>query len=104
MDRDEVLAQSRKDNRLLDERDRRIGDQASVWGAIGMGVILVAVFFVRLAAGCGNPYDLLAVGFGYLAAANAYKWSSTKAGMTLLVAVLYAAVALGWLWLYALEG
>ena len=41
MDREEILAQSRKDNRLQDERDCRIADQASVWGAIGMGAVLL---------------------------------------------------------------
>ena len=30
MDREEVLSRNRKDNLLLDERDRRIADQASV--------------------------------------------------------------------------
>lgn len=104
MDKEDILAHSREDNRLWDERDRRIADKASAWGAIGMGVVLAAVFLARLAVGHGNPYDLLAVGFGYLAAANAYKWGATKARTALLVAVLYAAVALGWLWLYAVRG
>ena len=101
MDREEILSRSRKDNLLLDERDRRIADQASIWGAIGMGTVLVAVFFIRTAITGGDPYDLLAIGFGYLAAANAYRWSVTRAGKTLLVAILYAVVSLGWLWLYA---
>lgn len=104
MDKNEVLAQSRKDNQLLDERDRRIADQASTWGTIGMGTVVVALLLVRLATGRGNPYDLLAVGFGYFAAANAYKWHAARTGVNLLAAVLQAAVALGWLWLYAVEG
>ncbi|MDN0070047.1 DUF6442 family protein [Collinsella ihumii] len=95
MDREEILSHSRKDNLLFDERDRRIADQASVWGAIGMGTVLVAVFFIRTAITGGDPYDLLAIGFGYLAAANAYRWSVTRAGKTLLVAILYAVVSLG---------
>lgn len=32
MDWEEILSCSRKDNLLFDERDRRIADQASVWG------------------------------------------------------------------------
>ena len=101
MDREEILSRSRKDNLLFDERDRRIADQASIWGAIGMGTVLVSVFFIRTAITGGDHFDLLAIGFGYLAAANAYRWSVTRAGKTLLVAILYAVVSLGWLWLYA---
>ena len=104
MDREEILSHSRKDNLLFDERDRRIADQASIWGAIGMGTVLVSVFFIRTAITGGDHFDLLAIGFGYLAAANAYRWSVTRAGKTLLVAILYAVVSLGWLWFYAIEG
>lgn len=104
MDREEILAQSRKDNRFQDERDCRIADQASVWGAIGMGAVLFAVFLIRWFLHDDDPYDLLAIGFGYLAAANAYRWNTTKTTTALLVAVLCAVIALGWLWFYAIEG
>ena len=101
MDREEILSQSRKDNLLLDERDRRIADQASTWGAIGMGAVLVVVFFIRMAIKGGEPYDLLAIEFGYLAAANAYRWSATRERKSLLIAIMYAVLSLGWLWFYA---
>ncbi len=32
MDRDEILARNRMDNRHLDERDHRLADEASAWG------------------------------------------------------------------------
>lgn len=104
MDRKEILAQSRRDNRLHDERECRIADQASVWGAIGMASVLIVVFVIRLAVTGDDPYDLLAMGFGYLAAAQAYKWHTTKAVSALLMATLCLAISLGWLWFYALEG
>lgn len=104
MDGEEVLAQSRRDNRLHDERECRIADQASAWGAIGMASVLIVVFVIRLAVTGDDPYDLLAMGFGYLAAAQAYKWHTTKAVSALLMATLCLAISLGWLWFYALEG
>ena len=104
MDREEILAQSRQDNRFHDERECRIADQASVWGAIGMASVLIVVFVIRLAVTGDDPYDLLAMGFGYLAAAQAYKWHTTKAVSALLMATLCLAISLGWLWFYALEG
>ena len=103
-DREEILAQSRQDNRFHDEREYRIADHASVWGAIGMASVLITVFVIRLAVTADGPYDLLAMGFGYLAAAQAYKWHTTKAVSALLMATLCLAISLGWLWFYALEG
>ena len=32
MDRDEILARNRMDNRHLDERDHKLADEASAWG------------------------------------------------------------------------
>ena len=104
MNKEEILARSRNDNRLLDERDRRIADQASVWGAIGMGSVLAAIFLIRLLIKGGDPYDLLAMGFAYLAVANAYRWHATGERKTLLLAVLHAAISLGWLGIYAFGG
>ncbi|MDP4381133.1 DUF6442 family protein, partial [Escherichia coli] len=62
------------------------------------------VFLVRLLSKGGRPSDLLAILFAYLAAANAYKWSRTRSGWTLLVTVLYSVLALGWLCAYAVVG
>lgn len=62
------------------------------------------VFLVRLLSKGGRPSDLLAILFAYLAAANAYKWSRTRSGWTLLVTALYSVLALGWLCAYAVVG
>ena len=66
--------------------------------------VFIVVFVIRLAVTGDDPYDLLAMGFGYLAAAQAYKWHTTKAVSALLMATLCLAISLGWLWFYALEG
>ena len=92
MDRDEILAQSRLENRRWDECERRMADEAGTWGIIAVAAAVVCVFL------------LLAILFVYLAAANAYKWNKTRSRWTLLVTMLYAVIAIGSLCAYAIAG
>lgn len=82
---------------------RGITIESGTWGAVSLAATAV-VFLVRLLSKGGRPSDLLAILFAYLAAANAYKWSRTRSGWTLLVTVLYSVLALGWLCAYAVVG
>lgn len=104
MDRDEILAQSRLENRRWDECERRMADEAGTWGIIAVAAAVVCVFLIRMFSEGGNPYDLLAILFVYLAAANAYKWNKTRSRWTLLVTMLYAVIAIGSLCAYAIAG
>ena len=104
MDREEILAQSRLENRRGDERERRMADEASVWGAVAMAMAVASVFLIRMFFKGGAPHDLLAILFVYLAAASAYKWTKTRSGWILLVTMLYAVIAIGWLCAYAVVG
>lgn len=104
MDRDEILAQSRLDNRRWDERERRMADEAGTWGIIAVAIAVACVFLIRVLFKGGNPYDLLAILFVYLAAANAYKWNKARSRWTLLVTMLYAVIAIGSLCAYAIAG
>lgn len=104
MDRDEILAQSRLENRRWDECERRMADEAGTWGIIAVAAAVVCVFLIRMFSEGGNPYDLLAILFVYLAAANAYKWNKTRSRWTLLVTMIYAVIAIGSLCAYAIAG
>ncbi|VWL91697.1 Uncharacterised protein [Collinsella intestinalis] len=104
MDKAEVLERSRMENRHGDERDRGITIESGTWGAVSLAAATAVVFLVRMLSKGGRPSDLLAILFAYLAAANAYKWSRTRSGWTLLVTALYSALALGWLCAYAVVG
>lgn len=104
MDRDEILAQSRLENRRWDERERKMTDEASTWGIIAVAVAVVCVFLIRMFSEGGNPYDLLAILFVYLAAASAYKWNKARSRWTLLAAIIYGVGAIGWLCAYAVVG
>ncbi|RNL19612.1 hypothetical protein DMP07_06480 [Slackia faecicanis] len=104
MDREEVLAKSRLENRCWDERERMMADEAGTWGIIAVAAAVASIFLIRMLFKGGNPYDLLAILFVYLAAAGAYKWRKTRSGWTLLIAILYGAVALGCLCAYVVAG
>ena len=104
MDRDEILAQSRLENRRWDERERRMADEAGTWGIIAVAIAVACVFLIRVLFKGGNPYDLFAILFVYLAAANAYKWNKARSRCTLLVTMLYAVIAIGSLCAYAIAG
>lgn len=104
MDKAEVLEKSRKENRHGDERDRGIAIESGTWGAVSLAAATAVVYLMRLLSKGGHPFDLLAILFAYLAAANAYKWSRARYGWTLLVTVLYSVLALGWLCAYAVVG
>ena len=47
MDRDEILARNRMDNRHLDERDHRLADEASAWGVIALTAAVAVIFLIR---------------------------------------------------------
>ncbi len=102
MDREEVLVKSRLENRRCDERERRMTDEAGTWGIIAMAAAVFSIFLVRMLFTGGDPYDLLAILFVYLAAASAYKWSKGKSGWTFLVTILYGVIAFGWLCAYVI--
>lgn len=48
MDRDEILAKSRLENRRCDERERRIADEAGAWGIIAVAIAAACVFLIRV--------------------------------------------------------
>ena len=48
MDRDEILAQSRLENRRWDECERRMADEAGTWGIIAVAAAVVCVFLIRM--------------------------------------------------------
>ena len=48
MNKEEILAKSRQENQYQDERDKMISAQAGTYGAIGMAVLFVVLFLIRL--------------------------------------------------------
>ncbi len=104
MNKEEILAKSRQENQYQDERDKMISAQAGTYGAIGMAVLFVVLFLIRLLMKGGTAYDLLAMYFGYLAATNIYKSTLLKGKTEIFAAVIYSIVTLVWLVLYVWKG
>lgn len=104
MDRDEILARNRMDNRHLNERDHKLADEASAWGVIALTVTVAVIFLIRSLTKGGEPYDLLAILFAYLSAGGAYRWSKTRSRWAFLTSALYTALVMTWLCAYALLG
>ena len=61
MDREEILAKSRLENRRWDERERRMADEAGTWGMIAMAAAVVSVFLIRMFFKGGNPLSFLCI-------------------------------------------
>ena len=104
MNKEEILAKSRQENQYQDERDKMISAQAGTYGAIGMAVLFVVLFLIRLLMKGGTAYDLLAMYFGYLAVTNIYKSTLLKGKTEIFAAVIYSIITLVWLVLYFWKG
>ena len=104
MNKEEILAKSRQENQYQDERDKMISAQAGTYGAIGMAVLFVVLFLIRLLMKGGTAYDLLAMYFGYLAVTNIYKSTLLKGKTEIFAAVIYSIITLVWLVLYVWKG
>ena len=48
MDKEEILAKSREENRNGDERDREIANQAAMYGFIGMSAAYVVMLLLEV--------------------------------------------------------
>lgn len=104
MNKEEILEKSKKENRYHDEREQSISSQAMTYGALGMAVMFVILFCVRLFLKGGTSYDLLAMYFGYLAVSSIYKWRLLKGKKECFSAIIYSVVSIVWLVLYIWKG
>lgn len=104
MDKEEILAKSREENRNGDERDREIANQAAMYGFIGMSaayvVMLLLEVFLKGRAGFGYIFlfSVFLASTGY----SRYKLGGSK--VMLLGSVCWTACAVVWLILYLWKG
>ncbi len=104
MNKEEILAKSRKENQYHDERDRQISAQATTYGALGMAVMFVILFVIRVFMKGGTSYDLFAMYFGFLAVSSIYKLKLLKGKTEIFTAIIYTIITSIWLILYILKG
>ena len=77
MDKEEILAKSRKENKNNDERELQVKDKSIAFSYIAMTVM--AAVFTAIRAGQGLPMmDLCATVCGSVCAGMAYRFFKTK--------------------------
>ena len=95
MNREEILARSKKENVYGDEREREARikrDAFSLWGLIVLGVIIMAIKLVRTE----SPADIISIlfctagmGFAYEGVKLKNKWTAAAGIVFLLLSVYF---------------
>lgn len=104
MTKEEILERSRKENRYSDERDKIILAQSTTYGAIGMAIMFVILFSIRLFIKGEQAYDLFAMYFSFLAVSSLYQYKLLKSKGKLKSAIIYLLITITWLVLYMRKG
>ena len=104
MDKEEILAKSRAENRNGDERDRQIETRATMYGFIGMsvGYIVMLLLEIFLKGRPGYGYMFMFSVFLLVSSVSRYKMSGSKA--MLFAAVCWTACSVIWFVLYLAKG
>ena len=63
MDKDEILAKSRSENKNMDEYEREVLKQADTYALIVLGVLATVFFLVQISAGGGINFGIYALVF-----------------------------------------
>lgn len=103
MKKEEILAKSRKENIIQDEREKIINDKAKAVGKIGMIIVLIIICITRMIFGKTDISDLCALGFGYLSAESIYKYILLRRKRDIPEIVFNTAFAIFWLVMYILS-
>jgi hypothetical protein len=92
MNKEEILAKSRQENRGGDERELQVKDKSMLWSYIVM--VLMATIFSFVHSERGLPMmDLTAIVAGSLCASMTYRVIKTKDKTYLLIAAMMLCVA-----------
>lgn len=104
MDKEEILAKSRAENRNGDERDREIASKASMFGFIGMSAAYVVMMLLEifLKGRAGYGYIFLFSVFLAISGFSRYKLGGSKA--MLFGTVCWTACSVIWFVLYLAKG
>lgn len=104
MDKEEILAKSREENRNGDERDREIANKASMYGFIGMSAAYVVMLLLEvfLKGRPGYGYMFMFSVFLLVSSISRYKMSGSKA--MLFAAVCWTICSAVWFMLYLWKG
>ncbi len=95
MDREEILAKSRRENKFQDIFEKEVLKEGGYAGAITAAVLATAFFLVQIFLGEGCNYGLYAVIFSISAASFVVKAIRMKRRHEILFAAIYVVTVLG---------
>ena len=103
MNREEVLAKSRAENKDQDERDKLVSAQAANYSALGMTLVFVLFSVIKISKG-ETCYDLLSIHFSYLTASQLFRYKLLGDKKELASALLWCCITAVWIVLYFVRG
>ena len=104
MNKEDILARSRAENKGQDERETVIATQAFVSGGLGMAVMMLIIMLINLFTKRENAYDLFALYFSFLASGYLFEYKLLKTKQKRNKAICYTFITLIWLALYIWKG
>ncbi len=99
MNKEEILAKSRQENKQLDERERTLSTQATAYGITGMSIVFIILFFVQMSKE-KQIYNLLALYFSFVASQNIFRYRLLKGTQNLISALAFTFATIVYLFLY----
>lgn len=78
MDKEQILALSRKENKNMDEREKLVYDKATMSGFACMTVVFLVLLVVEVLMQGNSGYDLLALYSSALMGVNFYQYKHLK--------------------------
>ncbi len=78
MDKEQILAMSREENKLIDEREQQVGDKAWRLGLLCMAVVFIVLFVYQTFVLGTNSYDLLALFSSALMGHSFYQYAKLR--------------------------
>ena len=106
MDKEEIMARSRQENRGGDERKRVFSEKADSYGVVGMGIMFLILIVVKLVKTreIWQIYDLLALWFSFFATSDAVQYRLLREKRKLYAAIGYTCAAAAFLAVYIWKG
>ncbi len=94
MNKEEILAKSREENKNQDIYEKEVLKEGGNAGAVAAGVLATIFFIVQIFTGGGMNYGLYAVVFSIPAAGFVVKYKNLRKKHELFVAVCYIIIVL----------
>lgn len=104
MDKEEILAKSRQENRNGDERDREIASRSALVGFVGMSAAYVVMLLLEVFLKGRTGYNLIVLFSVFLATSGVSRYRMSGSKIYLFAAACWILSAVVWFILYLWRG